>query len=470
MSFDPQKNSINKFFHYFFIALKGSEKNFTSGSLNKAIFLLSIPMILEMVMESLFALVDVFYVSRVSVNAVATVGLTESIVFLIFAVAMGLSMATTALVARRIGEEKPEEAAKVAYHAIILGIGIALVFAFIGIVFAEDLLRLMGASPTLISEGSGYTRVLIGGNLTIMMLFLINAIYRGAGDASLAMRALWIANGLNIVLDPIFIFGLGPIPAFGVEGAAIATTIGRGTGVAFQLYALFGKKSVVDISLIKKKIEVSLIKRIVDISLGGMGQFLIATASWIFLVRIISIFGEQAVAGYTVSIRIILFSILPSWGLAQAAATLVGQNLGAKKPERAESSVWKCAFYNMIFLAILSGLLIIWAEEFVSMFRSEPDVVRYGKACLIYICIGYVFFAYGMVISQAFNGAGDTKTPTIINFFCYWLVQLPMAYGLAVGLNLGPDGVFITIAVSVSLIAIVSILVFRKGKWKEVSI
>lgn len=470
MSFSSLRDFIRKFSHYFLIAIKGSEKNFTTGNLNKAIFLLSVPMILEMVMESLFALVDVFYVSRVSVNAVATVGLTESVIFLIFAVAMGLSMATTALVARRIGEKDAKAASAVAFHAIILGIGVALIFGCLGVAFAEDILRLMGGSEALIEEGSGYTRVLIGGNITIMLLFLINAIYRGAGDASLAMQSLWIANGLNLILDPIFIFGFGPIPAFGVEGAAIATTIGRGTGVAFQLYAMLGKKSIIDLSLIRKKIQPRLIKSIVNISLGGMGQFLIATASWIFLVRIINIFGEEAMAGYTVSIRIILFTILPSWGLAQAAATLVGQNLGAKQPERAESSVWKCAFYNMIFLAFLSVILIYWAEDFVTLFRSEPEVIRYGKACLTYIGIGYVFFAYGMVISQAFNGAGDTKTPTIINFFCYWLVQLPMAYALAVILKLGPDGVFITMATSVSLIAVVSIIVFKKGKWKEVSI
>lgn len=432
--------------------------------------MLSIPMILEMVMESLFAVVDVFFVSKVSVNAVATVGLTESVIMLIYAIAIGLSMATTAVVARRVGEKNINAATDAAFHAVFLSSMIAIAFGIAGIFLAEDVLRLMGGSSELIEEGSGYTRILLGGNLTIMLLFLINAVYRGAGDASLAMRSLWLANGLNLVLDPIFIFGFGPIPAFGVEGAAIATTIGRGTGVLYQLYSLFGKKSILDMSQIDYVLKPSLIKNIFNISLGGMGQFLIGTASWIFLVRIIAIFGNEALAGYTISFRIIMFTILPSWGLANAAATLVGQNLGARQAGRAENSVWKCAFYNMIFLALLSVILIYWAEDFVRFFSTVPEVVKYGKASLTYICVGYVFFAYGMVINQAFNGAGDTRTPTVINFFCYWLLQLPMAYLLAVMLNMGPDGVFITIAFSVSLIAVISIVIFKKGKWKEVAI
>ncbi|MDN5217158.1 MATE family efflux transporter [Fulvivirgaceae bacterium BMA12] len=461
---------LTKFFKNFLIAVQGKEKNFTAGSINKAIFMLSIPMILEMIMESLFAVVDVFFVSKVSVNAVATVGLTESVIMLIYAIAIGLSMATTAMVARRVGEKNVKAASDAAFHAVFLASAIAIFFGGLGAFLAEDILRLMGGSEELIKEGSGYTKILLGGNITIMLLFLINGVYRGAGDASLAMRSLWLANGLNLVLDPIFIFGLGPIPAFGVEGAAIATTIGRGAGVLYQLYSLLGKKSIIDLTGINYVIKPSLLKNIFNISLGGMGQFLIGTASWIFLVRIIAVFGNEALAGYTISFRIIMFTILPSWGLANAAATLVGQNLGAKQAARAESSVWKCAFYNMIFLALLSVVLIYWAEDFVKIFSSIPEVVRYGKASLTYICIGYVFFAYGMVINQAFNGAGDTRTPTVINFFCYWLLQLPMAYLLAVMLDMGPDGVFITIAFSVSLLAVISIFIFKKGRWKEVAI
>ena len=389
---------------------------------------------------------------------------------LIYAIAIGLSMATTAPVARRVGEKNVKAATDAAFHAVFLSSVVAICFGILGVILAEDILRLMGGSEELIKEGSGYTKVLLGGNLTIMLLFLINAIYRGAGDASLAMRSLWLANGLNLILDPIFIFGLGPIPAFGVEGAAIATTIGRGTGVLYQLCSVLSKKSIIDLSQIDYVLKPRLLKNIFNISLGGMGQFLIGTASWIFLVRIIAIFGNEALAGYTISFRIIMFTILPFWGLANAAATLVGQNLGAQKASRAENAVWKCAFYNMIFLALLSIVLIYGAEGFVRFFSTDPEVVEYGKASLTYICIGYVFFAYGMVISQAFNGAGDTRTPTIINFFCYWLLQLPMAYLLAVMLNMGPDGVFITIAFSVSLLAVISIVVFRKGKWKEVAI
>jgi putative MATE family efflux protein len=463
-------NLFNKLLHNFRLAVTGGDKNFTSGSINRAIFMLSVPMILEMVMESLFAVVDIFFVSKVSVNAIATIGLTESVIFLVFAVAIGLSMAATAMVARRIGEGKPKEASDAAWQAIIISVAFSMLISIAGIFFAKDVLRLMGASDTLISEGYGYTKWMLGGNLSIMMLFLINAIFRGAGDASLAMRTLWFANGINIILDPILIFGLGPIEPLGVEGAAIATTIGRGSAVVYQLYNLFLKNNTIAIRSKNLVIRFDLIRRLLKVSLGGMGQYLIGTASWLFMVRIISLFGSDAIAGYTISMRIIMFTILPSWGLSNAAATLVGQNLGAKKPERAEQSVWLCAHYNMVFLLVLSIMFYFTAADMVGIFISKPEVAQYGISSLKYITAGYIFFAYGMVLSQAFNGAGDTRTPTIINFFVYWLFQLPLAYFMAVMIKMGPDGVFLAIAISVGVLASVFVVAFKKGRWKLIEI
>jgi putative MATE family efflux protein len=427
-------------------------------------------MILEMSMESLFAIVDIFFLSRVSLNAVATVALTESMIMIVYAIAIGFSMAATAMVARRIGEKDPEKASEAAIHAIYLAIIVSIIFSLIGLLFPREILKLMGAEQAVVNEGYGYPRIIFGGNLTIMLLFLINAIFRGAGDASIAMRALFISNGLNIILDPIFIFGLGPIPAFGVEGAAIATTIGRGIGVSYQLYMLLNGKSVVRLIWRNMKINWAIVREIISISLGGIGQYMIGTLSWLFLVRISAEFGSVVLAGYQIAFRIIIFTILPSWGLANAAATLVGQNLGANQPERAERSVWKCAFYNMIFLAIVSLIFGIWAEFFVGLFIKEAEVIRVGSEALRLICIGYIFYAYGMVISQAFNGAGDTRTPTIINFFCFWMVEVPLAYILAVYLGFGPTGIFSAITVAVILMAIVCILVFRRGAWKTVQV
>lgn len=462
--------SFKKFIYLLKRAIAGSEKNFTSGSINKAIFMLSVPMILEMIMESLFAVVDIFFVSKVSVNAIATIGLTESIIFLVFAVAIGISMAATAMVARRIGERKPEEASIAAWQAIVVSIVFSLLISIVGLIFPKDILRLMGGSEELVAEGYRYTQWMLGGNLSIVLLFLINAIFRGAGDASLAMRTLWLANGINIVLDPILIFGLGPFPELGVEGAAIATTIGRGSAVLFQLYNLFFKNNVIQIRRRDMAIRFDLIKRLLGISIGGMGQYLIGTASWLFLVRIVSMFGSDAIAGYTIAMRIIMFTILPSWGLANAAATLVGQNLGAREPGRAEKSVWLCAHYNMIFLLFLSILFYFWASEAVNFFVNREEVVAIGVTSLKYITAGYVFFGYGMVMSQAFNGAGDTRTPTIINLFAYWFFQLPLAYFMAVVLGFGPEGVFISIAISIAVLAGAFIIVFRKGKWKTVTV
>lgn len=463
-------SSLSRLFSYFVVALKGTEKEFTSGSINRAIFLLSVPMIAEMVMESLFAVVDVFFVAKVGVNAVATVGLTESILFIIYSVAVGLSMGLTAIIARRIGEKDPERAANAAFQGILISLGIAFLLGIVGFFGAADILRLMGGSEELIADGIGYTKIMFAGNLSIVLLFVINAIFRGAGDASIAMHSLWIANGLNIVLDPILIFGLGPIPAYGVMGAAIATTIGRSIGVAYQLFHLFNGASVIKLGWKNVVIKFKTITEILKVSLGGMGQFLIESASWIFLVRIMSLFGAEALAGYTIAFRVIVFTILPSWGLANAAATLVGQNLGANEPERAEQSVWRTAFYSMIFLGIVSVLFFTLADPITAFFTSEEKVQSVAAMSLKIICFGYLFFAYGMVISQAFNGAGDTRTPMVINVFVFWVFQIPFSYFLAVNMNLQEVGVFISIAVAHSLHAIVCVVLFRRGKWKTVKV
>jgi len=449
---------------------KELDYDYTTGSIRKAIFLLAIPMILEMAMESMFAVVDMFFVSRVSVNAVATIGLTESVITLIYALAIGLSMAATATVARRVGEKEYPRAIRAAAQAIILGVIIALVTGVLGIIFPREILQLMGGEPDLVEEGYGYTRVLIGGNVTIMLLFLINAIFRGAGNARVAMRALWLSNGLNIILDPMFIFGLGPIPAMGVEGAAVATTIGRGTAVLYQLYILFGNRLLIKMTLADLKIHWETTRKLLKISAGGIAQFLIGTSSWVFLMRIMSEFGSEVLAGYTISIRIIMFTILPAWGLGNAAATLVGQNLGAKQPERAEKSAWQTARYNMYFMLAVSVLYLLFAEATVRLFSDQPEVIHYGALSLRIISAGYLFYAYGLVLSQAFNGAGDTRTPTLINFIGFWLFQIPFAYLTALYLNWGPVGVFLAIAFSETLLAILCIIIFRKGKWKKVLI
>ena len=462
--------SIKRLFNLFFLALRGSEKEFTSGSINRAIFLLSVPMILEMVMESLFAIADVFFVSRVSVNAVATVGLTESIMMIIYSMAVGLSMATTAVVARRVGEKKFKRAADAGFQSIFLALVLAAILGVSGFFGAEHILRLMGGEEDLIAEGVGYTKVMFAGNASIILLFLINAIFRGAGDASIAMRSLWIANGLNIILDPILIFGWGPIPEMGVAGAAIATTTGRSVGVLYQLFHLVNGYSLIKMGWSNVVIRAKTVFEMIKIGAGGTGQFLIETASWIFLVRVMSLFGAEALAGYTIAFRVIVFTILPSWGMSNAAATLVGQNLGAKSPDRAETSVWRTARYNMIFLGLVSVVFFLGAEPIIGLFSADAAVSDISVSALRIICVGYVFFAYGMVISQAFNGAGDTKTPLAVNFFVFWLIQVPLAYWLAVMLDWQANGVFVTIALCHSLQAVVCILLFKRGKWKTVSV
>ena len=464
------KISLKQFFQYFKIAVTGKEQEFTTGSIRRAVFMLSIPMIMEMLMESIFALVDIMYVSKVSVNAVATIGLTESVITLVYAVAIGLSMAATAIVARRVGEKDLKGASNAAVQVIFLGVFVAAIISVIGIIYPKEILELMGGEPDLITEGYGYTQVLMGGNITIMLLFLINAIFRGAGNASVAMWTLVLSNGLNIILDPVFIFGFGAIPAFGVEGAAIATTIGRGTAVLFQLGILFFGHSKIKINIKDLVIQVNVMLNLIKVSLGGIGQFLIGTSSWVFLMRIMSEFGSEVLAGYTIAIRVMMFTLMPAWGMSNAAATLVGQNLGAKKPDRAEQSVWKTGKYSAIFMGFVSIFYLVFAPQIIVLFNTTPNVIKYGSLCLRVIAAGYIFYGYGMVVINAFNGAGDTKTPTYINFVCFWLLQLPFAYLMAITLDFGPSGVFWAITLAEIIIAIVAIIWFKKGNWKRVEV
>ncbi len=462
--------TFKKLVRYFIQAVAGKENEFTSGSIRKAIFMLSIPMILEMMMESIFAIVDIAYVSQVSVNAVATIGLTESVITLVYAVAIGLSMAATAVVARRIGGKDVQGAKEAAVQAIALGVLVSGIVGVIGFLYAKEILALMGAEPDLIAEGFGYTRLLFGGNITILLLFLINAIFRGAGNASIAMWTLVLSNGLNIILDPIFIFGWGPIPEYGVMGAAIATNIGRGTAVLFQLAILFFGWSAIQIKFKDMVLRVAVMLNLIKVSLGGIAQFLIGTSSWVFLMRMISEFGSEVLAGYTIAIRVMLFTLMPSWGMSNAAATLVGQNLGAKQPERAETSVWKTGKYNAYFMGVVSIIYLLFAYDIVGWFNENPVVIENGGLCLQIIALGYIFYAYGMVVTQAFNGAGDTGTPTKINLVAFWMFQLPFAYVAAITFELGAMGVFIAITAAEVLLAIISIVWFKKGNWKKVQV
>ncbi len=459
--------TFKKLARHFITAVTGKETEFTTGSIRKAIFMLSIPMILEMMMESIFAIVDIAYVSQVSVNAVATIGLTESVITLVYAVAIGLSMAATAVIARRIGEKDIHGARKAAVQAIILGIIVSVLVGIIGFLYAKEILGLMGAEQSLIDEGYGYTKLMIGGNITILLLFLINAIFRGAGDASIAMWTLVLSNGLNIILDPIFIFGWGPVPEYGVMGAAIATNIGRGTAVLFQLGILFFGWSRIKIAMKDIVLNLKVMFNLIKVSAGGIAQFLIGTSSWVFLMRIMSEFGSEVLAGYTIAIRVMLFTLMPSWGMSNAAATLVGQNLGAKRPERAETSVWKTGKYNAIFMGVVSVVYLLFAPEIVSWFNDNPVVIANGGLCLQIIAAGYIFYAYGMVVTQAFNGSGDTGTPTKINLVAFWLFQLPFAYLAAITFEYGAVGVFVAITLAEVLLAVIAMIWFKKGKWKK---
>ena len=458
---------LRKILKHFPAAVAGKEKDFTTGSIRKAVFLLSVPMVLEMMMESVFFLVDAYWVSSLGSNAIATVGLTESVLTLVYAIAIGLSMGVTAIVARRIGEKDTEGASRAAVQSIILGVLVATVVSFIGILFPKEILSLMGGSPELVEEGYGFTQILLGGNVTIMLLFIINAIFRGAGDASVAMKVLIFSNVLNIILDPIFIFGWGPVPEFGVKGAAIATTIGRGSAVIFQLLILFYGWSKIKVGFKDLVIRTKVMLNLIRISLGGIGQFIIGTSSWVFLMRIMAEFGSDVLAGYTIAIRVLMFTLMPSWGMSNAAATLVGQNLGAQQPDRAEKSVWKTGKYNAWFMVGVSIFYLVFAEMIIKIFSDLPEVVQSGALSLRVIAAGYVFYAYGMVIIQAFNGSGDTKTPTLINFFCFWLFQLPFAYLAAIVFKMDMLGVLLAITLAEVLIAVFGIIQFRKGKWKK---
>jgi putative MATE family efflux protein len=448
-------------------AVRGTQQDYTEGPLGRAVFLLAVPMVLEMAMESVFGIVDVFFVGRLGADAVAAVGLTESLLTVVYSVALGLSMATTALVARRIGEKDPEDAARTAVQAIVIGAAVSVPFAAVGLFGAREVLALMGAPPSVIEAGWSYTAWMLGGNASILLLFLVNAVFRGAGDASVAMRSLWLANGINIVLDPCLIFGLGPFPEMGVAGAGLATVIGRSAGVAYQLRALGRPGGHLRVARRHLAFDGGLALRLLRLSVGGTGQFLIGTASWLALVRILTPFGAVALAGYTIALRVIVVALLPAWGLSNAVATLVGQNLGAGKPERAERSVWIAGLYNMAFLLGVMALFLWKAEPIVALFSADAEVQRMGALCLRVVSYGYAFYAWGMVLVQAFNGAGDTVTPTWINLFCYWLLQIPVAWVLARGLGHGPRGVFLAITVAESVIAVVGLLVFRRGAWKR---
>jgi putative MATE family efflux protein len=447
-------------------AIRGSHQDYTTGNLNRAILLLAVPMVLEMVLESLFAVVDVFWVGRLGANAVATVGLTESLLSLVFAVGIGLSLSTTAMVARRIGEKDPQGAAIAGVQAIVLGLATSLAVGIPCFIYAPQLLRLMGASGDIVSLGSGYARIALGGSGAILMLFLNNAIFRGAGDAAIAMRLLWVSNIINLILDPCLIFGLGPFPRLGVTGAALATFTGRSIGVAYQFYRLLRGTERIRILTGQIRVNLHVLLRLVRVSLTGILQFAIAHTSWIGLVRIVSVFGAAALAGYTIAIRIVVFLILPSWGLSNAAATLVGQNLGAKKPERAEQAVWRTGFYNMLFLGSVGVFFILRAEPIARLFTQDPAVVPLAATCLRIVSYGNIGYAYGMVMMQAFNGAGDTVTPTIVNFFGFWLLEIPLAYWLAIPMRLHSNGVYIAIVIAECSIAAASAVLFKRGKWK----
>jgi putative MATE family efflux protein len=461
---------VKHVFNLFIQAIKGEQQDYTALSINRAILLLSVPMIVEMGMESIFAVCDAFFVSQLHDNsALAVVGLTESVLSLIYSLAFGLSMGATAFVARRIGEKDIKGAEDAAVQAIYLGVGVSALLTVFGLVFTDDILRFMGASDEVMKH-SLFTRLMFGGNITIVMLFMINAVFRGAGDASLAMRALIIGNTLNIILDPILIFGWGPFPEYGVTGAAIATNTGRGVAVLYQVYHLTKGSSMIRVHWQNMKVQAALIWSMVKVAAGGIGQMLIASGSWIFLMRIMSSFGEAPLSGYFLAIRIIVFAILPAWGMANAAATLVGQNLGAGQPDRAETSVWRAGLMNMIFLAIVTVLFFSMAEFILQFFTEDPEVLRNGIQCLQIVSLGYVFYAYGMVINQSFNGAGDTRTPTIISLVGFWLFQIPLAYALAFNFETGPVGVYAAISIAESAMAVVGIYIFRRGRWKLVKV
>jgi len=447
-------------------SLRGSEQDFTEGSIGRAVVLLAIPMVLEMFLESVFALVDIYFVSHLGADAVTAVGLTEALLALVYALAMGLSIAVTAMVARRWGEKDHEGASHAAAQALMLGGGVAVVLGVTGFLFAEQLLRLMGASPDVVRIGIGYTRIMLGGEVTIILLFLLNAAFRGAGDPVIAMRVLWIANAINIVLDPLLIRGYGPFPEMGVTGAAVATTIGRGIGVLLAVRAIVTPGNRLLVTRRHFHWDPEVLGGVLKLARTATLQFLVGTASWIGLVRLLATYGSSAVAGYTVAIRLVIFGILPSWGLSNAAATMVGQALGARKPDRADTSVWVASRYNFVFLGTLGVLFLLFAPAIVGVFGEDPEVTHIATRALRIVALGFPLYAFGMVITQAFNGAGDTWTPTWLNLAVFWVFELPLAWVLARQVGLGPDGAFWAIMTAFSVLAGAAAVVWRLGRWR----
>jgi putative MATE family efflux protein len=460
-----------RFFSLFGKAFKGEQQDYTKGSIRVAVIMLAIPMILEMSMEGVFALVDLFFVGKLGKHAISTVGLTESVMTIIYSIAIGLSMAATALVARRVGEKSYAGAASAALQSIWLSVVITVALSIAGIIWADEILRLMGAEKETIIAGINYIRIMMGSSLVIVLLFLINGIFRGAGDASIAMKSLGLANGCNIILCPLLINGFGPVPAMGLTGAALATTMGRSIGVVYQLFHLFNGKSLVKLTASKLKAEVAVIRSLISLAWPATFQFIIASCSWIFLARLVAQTGHsEASAGYQTALRIITFFILPAWGVSNAAATLVGQNLGAKEYRRAELAVYKTALYNVIFMALVSLLFFMAADPIVSFFTRQEAVKKIAVTALRIISAGYIFYGIGMVMTNAFNGAGDTKTPTLINLFGFWAFQIPLAYLLSTYFKLGPTGVFISIPVAETAITITAFILFKKGRWKTIAL
>ena len=447
-------------------ALNDNESDFTAEPVNRALGLLAIPMMLEMAMEAIFAVVDIAFVSRLGTNAIAAVGLTEALITVLYALAIGLGMGVTAMISRRIGSRDSSSAAYVLGQAIWVGLAISMVIGTLGVIYAADLLWMMGADEAVIAEGKGFTAVLLGGNASILFLFLLNAGFRGAGDAPVALRSLMLANGLNILLDPCLIFGLGPFPELGVTGAAVATTIGRSIGVLYLLWYLFGGRGRLQFNVRNLAIVPSLLARMIRISLGGIAQFFIATSSWIAIIRVVAMYGSAPIAAYTIAIRLMEFVFLPAWGLGNAAATLVGQNLGAQQPDRAERAVWVASRYNTAFMTVLGLIFFILAPWIIALFTSDPEIQRYGINCLRILSVGYPMYAVGMIVIQALNGAGDTRTPSLLNFVAFWTMQIPLAYWMATSVGMGPNGVFTAIVLSESALTVLGVMVFRRGKWR----
>lgn len=467
------KYNIKNIFRFIRAAVAGEHRDYTTGSIRTAVLMLAIPMILEMCMESVFALVDIFFVGHLpnAEHTVQTVGLTESVITLVYSLAIGVAMAATAVVARRVGEKNYKEASNAAVQSLWVALSITAVISVFGFVFAEDILKLMGAEDETVRIGSNYTRIVMAGSLPIMLLFLINGIFRGAGNASIAMKSLWLANICNIILCPTFINGLGPVPAFGVTGAAMATTIGRSIGVFYQLYHLFKGDGIVKLHKNNLRFDWPVIRNIIKIASPGTLQFIIGSCSWIVLARLVAETGHSAAsAGYQTAIRVVLFFLLPAWGMSNAAATLVGQNLGAKQPQRAEESVIKTAKYNAIFMALVSLVFLFFANPIIGFFSNVPEVQSIAVEALKIIAAGYVFYGIGMVMANAFNGAGDTWTPTWINLVCFWFFQIPLAYILAQYFKMGPTGVFIAVPVAETAITLTAFVLFKRGKWKMMKV